>query len=81
MNAITKTWSIPVMGSLNYVWEKKLKNTKSTLKEWVKHSLKTPINDRKQALEKLEEIQLEMEENEITSVMLKKEQKEQFNSF
>ena len=59
---ITKAWSLPVNGSPNYVWERKVKNTKSTLKEWVNNSLKNPISDRKEALEKLKEIQLEMEE-------------------
>ena len=81
MNTITKAWSITVTRSLNYVCERKLKNTKLELKEWVKHSLKNPISDRKEVLEKLEEIQLEMEETEITSAMLEKEKKAQFNSF
>ena len=62
LSIVTKAWSLPVTGSPNYVWERKLKNTKSTLKEWVKHSLKNPIRNRKEALEKLEEIQLEIEE-------------------
>ena len=75
LNTITKAWSIPITRSPNYVWERKLKNTKSVLKEWVKHSLKNSISDRKEALEKLEEIQLEIEEKDITSAMLEKEQK------
>ena len=58
-----------------------LKNTKAALKEWVKISQTNPISERKEALEKLEEIQLEMEESEITSSMLEKEQQAQCNSF
>ena len=63
------------------MWERKLKNTKVVLKEWVKHSQTNPVSERHQALEKLEEIQLEMEELEITSSMLEKEKQAQFNSF
>ena len=80
MSIISKAWGLLVFGLPNYVWERKLKNTKAALKEWVKHSHKNPINERKEALEKLEEIQLEMEELEITSSMLEKEQQAQFNS-
>ena len=75
LTIIFKEWSLPINGSPNYVWERKLKNTKLALKDWVKQSLKTPISDRKEALKKLEEIQLEIEEKEITFAMLEKEQK------
>ena len=75
MSIVSMVWDLPVFGSLNYVWERKLKNTKATLKEWVKNSHKNPISERKDALEKLEEIQLEIEESKITSSMLEKEQK------
>ena len=62
MIIISKALDLPVFGFLNYVWEKKLKHTKSALKEWVKHYHKSQISERKEALEKLEDIQLEMEE-------------------
>ena len=56
MSIISKAWDIPVFGSPNFVWERKLKNTKAALKEWVKHSQENPTSERKEALEKLEEI-------------------------
>ena len=74
-------WDLRVVGSTNFVWERKLKNTKAALKDWVKITQKNPISERKEALEKLEEIQMEMEESEITPALLEKEQREQFNSF
>eukprot|EP00253_Pinus_taeda_P020085 PITA_20085 len=36
MDTVSKAWSIPVLGSTNYVWEQKLKATKTALKEWIK---------------------------------------------
>ena len=42
---------------------------------------KNPISERKEALQKLEKIQLEMEESEITPTLLEREQKAQYNSF
>ena len=81
MSIISKVWDLRVFGSSNYVWERKLKNTKVALKEWVKHYHKNQISERKEALEKLEEIHLEMEESEITSAMLEKEPKTHVNSF
>ena len=62
LNIISKAWDIPVFGSLNYVWERKLKNTKTALKDWIKLSQSNPLSERKEALKKLEEIELDMEE-------------------
>ena len=78
---VINAWSIPVIGSPYFVWERKLKNTKSVLKDWIKQSLQSPSSDRIQALARLEDIQLEMEESEITLAIMVKEQKAQFNSF
>ena len=61
MNTVSKSWTIPVTWSSSYVWEQKLKNTKFALKEWVKHSITSPSSDRKEALNKLEVIQMDME--------------------
>ena len=72
MNTISMAWDIPVVGSLNYVCERKLKNTKVALKNSVKNSQKNPISERKETVRKLEEIQMEMEESEITSDLLEK---------
>ena len=62
MSIISKVWDLPVFGLSNFVWERKLKNTKVSLKEWIKLSRSNPISERKEALKKLAEIQLEMEE-------------------
>ena len=53
MSTVSMAWDILVVGSLNCVWERKLKNT-----NWVKLSKKNPISERKEALEKWEEIQM-----------------------
>ena len=42
MNVVAKAWELPVVGSLNFVWERKLKNTKDELKAWAKLSQKNP---------------------------------------
>ena len=74
-------WDLLVVGSLNFVWERKLIKTKAALKDWVKLTQKNPISERKESLQNLEKIQLEMEVTEITPALLEKEQKSQFNSF
>ena len=51
------------------------------LKDWVKHTQKNPTPKRREALQNLEKIQLEMEETEITPDLLEKEKKAQLNSF
>ena len=75
MSTVTMALDLPVVGSLNFVWERKIKNTKSTLKDWVKLTQNNPISERKEALEKLENVQLEMEESEITLAFVEKEKK------
>ena len=62
VSTVSMAWDVPVVGSPNFVWERKLKNTKVALKNCVKLSQQNPINDRKDALGKLEEIQMEMED-------------------
>ena len=81
MSIVTMAWDLPVVGSSNFVWERKLKNTKAALKDWVKLTQKNPINERKESLQKLEKIQMEMEDSEIIPALMEKEQKAQFNSF
>ena len=63
MSTVTMAWDLPVIGSLNLVWERKLINTKAVLKDWVKLTQKNPFSERKEALKKLQKIQLEMEES------------------
>ena len=58
MNVVSKEWELPVVGSSNFVWERKLKNTKVALNSWAKLSQKNPFSERKEALATLEKIQL-----------------------
>ena len=58
-----------------------MKNTKSTSKDWIKHSPQSPSNNRIQVVACLEEIQLVMDDTEISPAILVKEQEAQFNSF
>ena len=44
MNVVTKAWELPVVGSLNFVWERKLKNTEVALNTWAKLSHKKLIS-------------------------------------
>ena len=81
MNIVSRSWSRPVTGLPNFVWEQKLKFTKLSLKEWVKQTLKFPSSDRIEVLKNLEEIQKEMDEAGITPAKLEKEQQAQFNAF
>ena len=46
LDTVGNSWKIPVFGSPNFVWERKLKHTTSVLKEWIKLSPHFPINDR-----------------------------------
>ena len=81
MSTVTMAWDPLVVGSSNFVWERKLKNTKAALKVWAKLTQKNPISERKEALKILEKIQMEMEDSKITPTLLEKEQKAQFNYF
>ena len=46
LDTVSNEWRILVIGSPNYVWERKLKNTKAALKDWIKLSPQTPTNYR-----------------------------------
>ena len=71
MDIVSNAWSIQVIGSPNFMWERKLKNTKLALKAWIK-SLPSTLSVRNQYLENLAAIQLDMEVFEITTEMLEK---------
>eukprot|EP00253_Pinus_taeda_P003653 PITA_03653 len=70
-----------VTRSPNYVWEQKLKATKAALKEWVKTPPNTFNTYRKEAVQQLADLQLEMEGKDITMQQLEKEQVAQLTSF
>eukprot|EP00253_Pinus_taeda_P014494 PITA_14494 len=42
LDTVNKAWSIHVLGSPNYVWQQKIKATKTTLKQWIKNPTVSP---------------------------------------
>eukprot|EP00253_Pinus_taeda_P005552 PITA_05552 len=53
-------------GSLGFIWECKLKNTKNALKEWVKQHYKEPENVKAEIKNKLKETHRKIEENGLS---------------
>jgi hypothetical protein len=80
MEVVTKAWSTPVTGSPSFVWEQKLKVTKSALKEWVKSPSNPYFAKRKEVVQQLADIQMDMESQDITTQSLEKEQAAQHAS-
>ena len=62
MNIVSQAWSNYVVGSPNFVFEHKLKNTKLALKQWVKSPLSTPTTNRMENVAELFAIQIGMED-------------------
>lgn len=62
------------------MWEKKLKATKTTLKEWIKKPLDSPTRLRKQNIKQLLDLQLDMELQDITCSEIQNEQELQLNT-
>ena len=80
MDIVTQAWSKYVVGSPNFLFEQKLKNTKLMLKKWVKSPLPSPTTNRKGSVSELFAIQIGMENCEITSSQLALKQLAQFKS-
>jgi ribonuclease HI/exonuclease III len=74
---VKTAWARPFSGSSSYVWEQKLKATKQALKEWIKKPAPTPTEKRREAVQSLQTLQIEMESTDITAELLEKEIKEQ----
>ena len=53
---MTQAWAQYVEGSLSFVWEQKLKNTKYALKNWAKKPLNTLTSSRQEKVLELLEI-------------------------
>eukprot|EP00253_Pinus_taeda_P030505 PITA_30505 len=47
LDTVQTTWEIEISGSPSYVSKKKIKNTKKSLKEWIKKEVNTPTSQRK----------------------------------
>ena len=80
LDIVHLAWSHYVVGSPNFIWEKKLKNIKIALKFWIKQPQKNPSSNRKEKVSELAEFQFEMEERDITKAQLALEQSAQFNT-
>jgi hypothetical protein len=75
MDTVSKSWSIFVNGSPNYVWEHKLKATKTALKAWIKRPTDSPTSLRKQTTNQLLDLQLDLEHKDITYSKFRKSKK------
>jgi len=74
-------WSTSITGSLNYVWEQKLKITKKILKEWSKLPLSNPNTQRKESVQQLGKLHNEMESIDIAKTDMEKEQAAQCKTY
>lgn len=74
MEIVMEAWSIPVIGSPNFVWEQKLKITKRALKKWIKEPSNSPTSNRKEIVQFLSNLQMDLESKEISASDLEKEQ-------
>lgn len=84
LETVQTTWKTDVSGSPSFVWEQKMKNTKKALKEWIKKSTNTPTSQRREATNQLEELQLGLEEKDISPMDLDNEksaQRKAYSSF
>ena len=81
MEVVTKSWSSLVNGSPSFVWEQKLKTTKTALKEWVKTPSNPYSTKRKEVVQQLADLQMDMESQDITTQILEKEQVAQYATY
>ena len=78
---VSNSWSLYIEGSPSFIWEYKLKSTNIALKNWAKKLLNSPISSRQKHVQELYDIQLKMEDVEITKVQLSLEQSAQIKTF
>eukprot|EP00253_Pinus_taeda_P009869 PITA_09869 len=81
IDIVKTSWAKSFTGSSSYVWEQKLKATKQALKEWIRKPAPNPTSQRKEIVQLLEALQVEMESKDITPTLLDKEVKIQCSSF
>jgi len=78
---VKEAWAISIKGSPSFVWEQKLKATKIALKDWIKKPTSTPTSHHKFATQKLADLQVELENKEISNPDLVQEQEAQVKSY
>eukprot|EP00253_Pinus_taeda_P028806 PITA_28806 len=81
IDTVKTAWAKLVIGSSSYVWEQKLKATKQALKEWIKKLAPNPTSQRKEIVQCLEALQVEMESRDITPMLLDKEDGDRNTTF
>lgn len=67
INRINKYWNTWIPGTPLYIWEKKLKLVKKSLKEWSKEAYISPTAEKYKIRIKLEELQTQMEDKRSLS--------------
>jgi len=80
LDIVNKAWSIHVPRSPNYVWEQKIKATKTTLKQWIKNPTDSPTTQRKQSTKQLLDLQMGLEMQDITSIEIHSKQEHQIST-
>jgi hypothetical protein len=80
MDTVLKAWSSPVIGSCSYVWEQKLKATKTALKKWIKKPSDSPTSLRKQTINQLLDLQLDLDLKDISHFEIQKEKEAQLKT-
>ena len=73
MEVVAKSCSTLITEPPSYVWEQKLRNAKSALKEWIKFPIPSPTIARKENIEELSAFQISMEDQEISNSHLVQE--------
>ena len=63
------------------MWEHKLKITKRALKKWIKEPSNSPTSNRKETIQFLSDLQIDLESKEISASDLETEQAAQTKSF
>eukprot|EP00253_Pinus_taeda_P022451 PITA_22451 len=80
-DTVKESWAKPISRSSSFVWEQKLKATKYALKDWIRKPTPNPTSTRKEAVHTLENLQVDMESNEITTKLLEQETKAQCSTY
>ena len=62
IETILSSLPITVTGSPSFVWEQELKETKIDLKLWIKNSNNTPTSKKKEVVQMLTYMQMELEQ-------------------
>jgi hypothetical protein len=71
---VAHTWDCWIQGSLVYIWEKKMKNLKLAMRNWIRQTSIAKKKEVKYLEDAMEDIREKLERNPISSSILKEEQ-------